>query len=53
MATNDEDWRKEIRRQIAFANKVVSQWPAWKRNILAHSSQPTNSIARRAQWNEV
>jgi len=37
---------KEIRKQIEFASQVVGQWPVWKRNILAHSSQPTNSTAR-------
>lgn len=38
--------RREIREQIAFASQVVGRWPAWKRNILLHSSQPTNSTTR-------
>ena len=37
----------EIREQIEFASRVVEQWPAWKRNILMHSSEPTNSSARQ------
>ncbi|TWT96402.1 hypothetical protein Pla100_28800 [Neorhodopirellula pilleata] len=37
---------KEIRQQIARATAEVQTWPSWKRNILVHSSQPTNSTAR-------
>ncbi len=37
---------KEIRLQIERATAEVQTWPAWKRNILVHSSQPTNSSAR-------
>lgn len=37
---------KEIRQQIEFAEQIVKDWPAWKRNILLHSSQPMNSTAR-------
>lgn len=37
---------KEVQIQIQYASQVVRVWPAWKRNILSHSSQPTNSRAR-------
>jgi len=37
---------KEIRLQIERATATVKTWPAWKRNILLHSLQPTNSNAR-------
>ncbi|TWU15782.1 hypothetical protein [Allorhodopirellula heiligendammensis] len=37
---------KEIRQQIERATAEVQTWPSWKRNILVHSSQPTNSTAR-------
>lgn len=37
---------KEIQTQIQYASRVVGSWPAWKQNILSHSSQPTNSVAR-------
>lgn len=49
--------KPEIREQIEFASRVVEQWPAWKRNILMHSSEPTNSSARQPvilwgdEWN--
>ena len=37
---------EDIHRQIEYATKVMAQWPEWKRNILTHSLQPTNSSAR-------
>jgi hypothetical protein len=37
---------KDIQKQLRFAASVVKQWPAWKRNILVHSAQPTNSQSR-------
>ncbi|QDU98477.1 hypothetical protein [Lignipirellula cremea] len=36
----------EIRKQIEYATKVVETWPAWKQNILAHSSSPAISQPR-------
>ena len=43
---------KEIQNQINYASRIVSQWPEWKRNILTHSSQPTNSLARNPVSND-
>ncbi len=36
----------DIQKQIQHASLIVGQWPVWKQNILNHSSQPTNSLAR-------
>jgi len=44
--------QKEITQQISFASQAVAKWPAWKRNILSHSSKPTNSVARPPVSNE-
>jgi hypothetical protein len=44
--------RIEIQDQIGFASKIVRQWPAWKQNILVHSCQPTNSVARSPVVNQ-
>ena len=38
--------RNELREQVAKANRLVATWPAWKQNILAHSSQPSVSSPR-------
>lgn len=43
----------EIQEQIALASSIVNQWRDWKRNILVHSSQPTNSVAREPVDNRV
>lgn len=37
----------EFRSQIKKAQKIVGTWPAWKQNILVHSSQSTNSSPRQ------
>jgi hypothetical protein len=34
------------RKQISAIAETVKSWPAWKRNILTHSAQPMNSLAR-------
>ena len=44
---------EEITQQIRLATKAIAKWPAWKRNILSHSSKPTNSVARRPVSNEL
>ena len=46
-----EAWRMERRsndlaKHCEEASKIVATWPEWKRNILRHSSEPTNSVAR-------
>ena len=40
-----EDWA-EINRLIKQASDWIDTWPAWKRNILVQSSQPTVSKPR-------
>ena len=36
----------EIREQIKIATTRVETWPAWKRNILVESAQPTVKLPR-------
>ncbi len=36
----------ELRLQIDKATRLIETWPAWKQNILAHSSQPSVSAPR-------
>jgi len=43
----------EVELRIQHATQVVGKWPAWKKTILAHSSQPTNSTAREPVNNRV
>jgi len=44
--------RSELRQQIDKATNLVNTWPGWKRNILAHSSQPSVSAPRPPVNNE-
>ena len=37
---------KEIRQQIKSVAEEVRSWPAWKRNILVESAQPTVKVPR-------
>ena len=36
----------ELRLQIDKATRLIETWPAWKQNILAHSSRPSVSSPR-------
>ncbi len=45
--------KAEILEQIKRANEAVQQWPEWEKNILEHSLQPTNSVARTPVDNRV
>ena len=45
--------KTEILEQVRLANAIVQDWPEWKRNILEHSLQPTNSVARTPVDNRV
>lgn len=37
---------RDIQTQTEYAAKIMESWPAWKRNILQHSTEPTNKMAR-------
>lgn len=39
--------RKRFRRFLEGSAARVAKWPAWKRNILKHSSEPTMSVPRK------
>lgn len=41
-----EEQRRFI-EHLEYAAKVVATWPAWKRNILGYSSQPTRKEPRQ------
>lgn len=45
--------KSEIQQQAQLASSIVQQWPDWKRNILTHSLQPTNAVARTPVDNRV
>jgi hypothetical protein len=38
--------KTEILEQIRIANEKIEHWPEWEKNILEHSLQPTNKVAR-------
>ncbi|AMV33297.1 hypothetical protein VN12_14310 [Pirellula sp. SH-Sr6A] len=38
--------KMEILEQVRIANEKIQHWPEWERNILEHSLQPTNKVAR-------
>jgi hypothetical protein len=38
--------KTEILEQIRLANEKIQHWPEWEKNILEHSLQPTNKVAR-------
>jgi hypothetical protein len=37
---------RQFIEHLEWASSIVSRWPAWKRNILQHSYEPTNSVRR-------
>ena len=37
---------RQFVEHLDYATSIVSRWPAWKRNILQHSYEPTNSVRR-------
>ncbi len=45
--------KMEILEQVKLANEIVRNWPAWEKNILEHSLQPTNSVPRAPVDNRV
>ncbi len=45
--------KKEILEQVRLANEKIQDWPEWERNILEHSLQPTNTVARTPVDNRV
>lgn len=38
--------QERIRKHCEYASRIVENWPAWKQNLLKHSSEPMNSVAR-------
>ncbi len=45
--------QKEVFQQIECATTLVSKWPDWKQNILAHSESPTVSVPRTPIINQL
>lgn len=45
--------KMEILEQVKIANEKIQHWPEWERNILEHSLQPTNTVARTPVDNRV
>ena len=45
--------KTEILEQIKIANEKIQHWPEWEKNILEHSLQPTNKVARAPVDNRV
>lgn len=39
--------RPAILAAIARANAIVASWPAWKRNLLTDSANPSVRVARK------